>query len=50
MLEVVEVAAIGPTRRDDLRAASGTIAFLVVRDDAIVDERCPSTPAEASMA
>jgi len=37
--EVVDVAAIGAIRLDDLLAESGTIAFLVVRGDAIVDER-----------
>jgi CubicO group peptidase (beta-lactamase class C family) len=37
--EVVDVAALGSTRIDDVLDASGTIAFVVVQDDAIVDER-----------
>jgi CubicO group peptidase (beta-lactamase class C family) len=37
--EVVEVAALGPTRIDDVLTDSGTIAFLIVQDDAILDER-----------
>ena len=36
--EVVEIAGIGPSRLDDVLAASGTIAFLVVKDDAIAYE------------
>ena len=37
--EVVEIAGIGPSRLDEVLTASRTIAFLVIKDDAIAYER-----------
>ena len=47
--EVVEIAGIGPSRLDDALDSSGTIAFLVVKDDAIAYERYDGGHTAASL-